>query len=524
MNKLHEDLPGIGRLIFELTSVGLKEADLDDLLERLYSLLSEIPGLPVWPKGAILLKNPRQELVLVASYGLQAAEGEIPLSNALDGLAPEITDRAYIATLSQELGESWAGEADARFLVMPLTEGKDEVGVTILCIDPAWNPEESSLGFLTDIAHVVSGVVSRCVINETLRVRELELEEARADAIRRLGAASEYRDNETGMHVMRMTHYAAAIGKHLDLTSEQLEHLTIAAPMHDVGKIGISDMILLKPDKLTEKEFESMKNHTTIGGKLLTGKDTLMAAARDIAMTHHEHWDGSGYPNGLAGKDIPVLGRVCAVADVFDALTSDRPYKQAWSVKQAVDWIEKESGSKFDPTVVEAFQKAFPEILRIKELYREDIIDPNQVVELPVLETGDSSYVKWSDDMRVGIDVIDEHHRYLFDLVNDLHDVITAKQGARDVARILNALTKYAQVHFRAEERMMDHYGYSALDQQKHQHHHFEEKIKDFYNELHVNPLTAQFDILTYLRDWLVKHIRVEDAKLGELVDRDIVA
>lgn len=521
MNMLHEELPGIGRLIFELTSVGLKEADLDDLLERLYTLLSEIPGIPVRPKGAILLKNPRQELVLVASYGLNACDEEAPLSHALDGLAPEITDRAYTASLSEELGSSWIGEQDARFLVMPLTEGQDEIGAVILCIDKSWQPEESVLDFLTDIAHVVSGVVSRCVINETLRVRELELEEARADAIRRLGAASEYRDNETGMHVMRMTHYAAAIAKHLNLSEEQREHIAIAAPMHDVGKIGISDSILLKPAKLTDKEFENMKHHTTIGGKLLKGEDALMAAARDIAMSHHEHWDGSGYPQGLAGDDIPVLGRVCAVADVFDALTSDRPYKEAWSVEKAVDWIQTESGKKFDPLVVEAFNQAFTEILRIKQLYREDIIDPNQVIQLPELETSETSYVNWSDDLSVGIDVIDEHHRYLFDLVNDLHEVIAAKQGARDVARILNALSKYAQVHFRAEERMMEHYGYQALDQQKHQHHHFEERVKAFYNELHVNPLTAQFDILTYLRDWLVKHIKVEDAKLQELVKQD---
>jgi len=126
--------------------------------------------------------------------------------------------------------------------------------------------------------------------------------------------------------------------------------------------------------------------------------------------------------------------------------------------------------------------------------------------------------VRWEDSLSVGIDVIDEHHRYLFDLTNDLFEIVSQKRGASEVARVLKALSQYAQVHFRAEERMMEHYGYAAIDVQQHQHHAFEDRLQGFYDELHNNPLTAQFEVLIYLRNWLVKHIVQEDARLYELV------
>jgi hemerythrin-like metal-binding protein len=356
------------------------------------------------------------------------------------------------------------------------------------------------------------------MITETLRVREIELEEARTDAIRRLGAASEYRDNETGMHVMRMTHYATSIAKAMGLSQEMRELLAICAPMHDVGKIGIPDAILLKPGRLTPEEFEIMKSHTELGKRLLDGDDNLIKAAGEIAACHHERWDGTGYPYGLVGDEIPVLARICAIADVFDALTSQRPYKAPWPVEESIEWIKKQSGTQFDPDCVTAFVDALPDILRVRQLYRDDIIDPNQNVELPAPQPRSDAWFTWTEEMSVGIEVIDEHHRYLFDLTNDLYTVVTGKLGSREVARILKSLEQYAQIHFRAEERMMEHYGYASLDRQEHQHVRFTEKLQEFYTELHENPLTAQFDALLYLRDWLVRHIIHEDTGLKVLV------
>lgn len=517
MNKEQEILE-ISKLVFRLTQVGSTGADLDDLLHRLFGVLNNLSALRVKPKAAILLFSSRQVLIQVAQLGLREAGSTLPFGAETEGIRPNFRAEVFVTSLGAEKSGLPVGRADEHFLVLPLTEDDRRLGQAFIFIEDNWPPDPVELEFMTDLAGALSSLVTRCLINETLQVREIELEEARADAIRRLGAASEYRDNETGMHIMRMTHFAGAVAKAMGLPDAEREMLLITAPMHDVGKIGVADAILLKPGRLTPDEFDIMKEHTLIGGGLLKGNDALIVAAREIAISHHEHWDGSGYPNGLKEQEIPLPARICSVADVFDALTSSRPYKEAWSVQKAIDWIHQESGRKFDPAVVAAFDLALPEILRIRELYREDIIDPNQILELPPHEVRETDYFVWNDSLNIGIDVIDTHHRYLVDLINDLHDVISMKQGSRQVARVLKALGEYAQVHFRAEENMMEHYGYTGIAGQKDSHRSFENKVKEFQDELHVNPLTAQFEMLTYLRDWLINHIQYEDTKLRELL------
>ena len=168
--------------------------------------------------------------------------------------------------------------------------------------------------------------------------------------------------------------------------------------------------------------------------------------------------------------------------------------------------------------MVNAFEIALPEILRIRELYREDVIDPSEVVNLPELPTREVSWISWDESLSVGISTIDEHHRYLFDLVNDLIEVVANKLGARELGRVLKALGQYAMVHFMAEERMMQQYHYPRLNIQIRQHQLFLERMKEFNEELHQNPLIAQFEILVYLRNWLVAHIRDEDTLLSALV------
>lgn len=520
MNKDQEIL-AVSRLLFELTTLGQAEADLDGLLAKLHGLLITLPGIQVLPHSAILLYNPRRHLTQVAQFGLPAAwESPVQRKNS----RPEADLHAGIAYITTPAAHcpalAVAGIADAaRCFVLPLGDDGRALGEALLFIAPDWQPDATTVEFMTNLARALSMQVSRRLINETLWVREVELEDARTDAIRRLGAASEYRDNETGMHVMRMTHFATAIAKAMDLPLEMRETLAICAPMHDVGKIGIADAILLKPGRLTPDEYEVMKTHTAIGERLLRGNDALIAAARDIAAYHHECWDGSGYPYGLRGEEIPVLARICSIADVFDALTSIRPYKRPWPLEEAIAYLHKESGTRFDPAVVAAFDRALPEISRIRELYRDDIIDPKQVVTLPDSVYRADGWVAWDASLSIGIDVIDEHHRYLFDLTNDLFDVVQAKRGAREVARVLKAMDQYTQVHFRAEERMMEHYGYAEQNRQHDQHRAFEEKLEEFYAEMHDNPLTAQFDALLYLREWLIRHIKVEDAKLAVLRD-----
>lgn len=199
-----------------------------------------------------------------------------------------------------------------------------------------------------------------------------EVLKTRLEIVRCLGKAAEYKDNETGAHVIRMSHFSRIVALAMGLNEDHADMLLHAAPMHDVGKIGIPDSILCKPGRLTEEEWVIMRQHTVIGAQIIGDHHTgLLRLAATIALNHHEKWDGSGYPNGLSGEDIPLEARIVAIADVFDALTSIRPYKRAWSVEEAVDLIRSESGRHFDPQVVEAFMGSLPEILQVRDRWRD---------------------------------------------------------------------------------------------------------------------------------------------------------
>ncbi len=198
------------------------------------------------------------------------------------------------------------------------------------------------------------------------------IETSQQEAIYRLSAAAEYRDEEMGLHIVRMARYAAVIAEEMKLDEQFIRRLLLAAPMHDVGKIGISDAILLKPGKLTSEEFETMKAHTLIGARILGDSTSpLMQMAERIALTHHERFDGSGYPHGIRGLEIPLEGRITALADVFDALTTKRVYKPAFAVDVALATVEFDAGAHFDPDVVAAFRNGLEEILRIMTNYGE---------------------------------------------------------------------------------------------------------------------------------------------------------
>ncbi|MBF0256601.1 MAG: response regulator [Gammaproteobacteria bacterium] len=198
-------------------------------------------------------------------------------------------------------------------------------------------------------------------LEQRVEERTRELVDTRLQVVRQLGRAAEFRDNETGMHIIRMSQMAAAIGQASGLSEDACNMLLHASPMHDIGKIGIPDHILLKPGKLDPEEWRIMQTHTTIGADILaTGDSELMRAAREIALCHHERWDGEGYPQGLKGEDIPLLSRVTAIADVYDALTSDRPYKKAWSVEKAVELIQQGAGSQFDPQLTLCLEELVP--------------------------------------------------------------------------------------------------------------------------------------------------------------------
>lgn len=205
-------------------------------------------------------------------------------------------------------------------------------------------------------------------LEEQVRLRTRALKKAQVETVRRLGVAAEYRDDDTGEHVIRIYEYTRAMALGLGYTERKSERIGLAAKLHDIGKLGIPDAILLKPGKLTVEEFEVMKTHTVIGAKILSGAQSkLLRAAEVIALNHHEKWDGSGYPNGRAGNDIPKFARLVAVVDVFDALTSARPYKSAWPVERAMDYLRDASGSHFDPDLVSLFFSQWGSMSAIRE-------------------------------------------------------------------------------------------------------------------------------------------------------------
>jgi len=210
------------------------------------------------------------------------------------------------------------------------------------------------------------------MLEERVLERTEQLYQSQKDVIQRLSRAVEYRDSETGVHTVRMSKYVHCVASAVGFSPEECEVISTASALHDVGKIGIPDHILQKPGKLDPDEWEIMKTHTTIGVELLSGSSSkFIQMGEEIALTHHEKWDGTGYPRGLKGENIPMVGRICGLCDVFDALTSKRPYKEAWPIDEAVEEIKKGSGSHFDPHVTDCFLNVLPKICRIHKEHGE---------------------------------------------------------------------------------------------------------------------------------------------------------
>ena len=210
------------------------------------------------------------------------------------------------------------------------------------------------------------------ILDGMVKERTKELNDTRLEVIRRLGRAAEYRDDMTGFHIIRMSRYSQQLALAAGMSEIESEVLLNASPMHDIGKIGIPDHVLLKPGKLDADEWKIMQTHVDIGVEILSGSDSeLMNMAAEVAQNHHEKWDGSGYPRAIAGEDIPLTGRIVAVADVFDALTTERSYKDAWPIEKAVEFLKEQRGQHFDPRLVDLFLDILPEILKIREQYAE---------------------------------------------------------------------------------------------------------------------------------------------------------
>lgn len=250
--------------------------------------------------------------------------------------------------------------------------------IPVIFVTALSDVEDEALGFELGAVDYLTKPVSPAIVQARVRnhlslVRMDELHQTRLSIVQRLGRAAEFKDNETGLHVIRMSLFSQLIARAAGFSEDYADDLLNAAPMHDIGKIGIPDAVLLKPGRLDQDEWQIMRQHAEIGARII-GEDgsRLLRMARDIALYHHEKWDGSGYPYGLSGTDIPTEARIVALADVFDALTSERPYKKAWSIDDASALIREESGRHFDPELVEVFFRCLPQILQARAQWQEE--------------------------------------------------------------------------------------------------------------------------------------------------------
>ena len=250
-------------------------------------------------------------------------------------------------------------------------------GIPVIFITALDDSQDETAGFDVGGVDYLTKPVSPPVVRARVRthlslVRMDELRETRLQIVQRLGRAAEYKDNETGLHVIRMSHFSKLLALAAGCSPAWAEDLLNAAPMHDVGKIGIPDAVLRKPGPLDADEWATMRRHPEIGAEIIGEHPSgVLQLAREIALAHHEKWDGSGYPRGLAGEAIPLSARIVAIADVFDALTTRRPYKEPWPVQDALDHIAAQAGKHFDPALVALFAPLLPQLLEIRARWAE---------------------------------------------------------------------------------------------------------------------------------------------------------
>lgn len=288
---------------------------------------------------------------------LDVARSDYPDLILLDVMMPAMSGYEVCAALKQE---SAMGAIPVIFVTALADAENEQKGLELGAVDYITKPFNP---------HIVRARVR----THLSLVRAQELQETRLKIVQCLGAAAEYKDNETGLHVIRMSNYAKIIAIAAGYSDREANDLLHAAPMHDVGKIGIPDAILRKPGPLTAEEWGVMRQHAEIGAKIIGSHASgMLQMAASIALSHHEKWDGSGYPKGLAKDDIPHAARIVTIADVFDALTSVRPYKKAWSLEDAAAHIRSESGKHFDPELVEIFMDCLPQILEIRAQWLDD--------------------------------------------------------------------------------------------------------------------------------------------------------
>jgi len=319
--------------------------------------------------SAILREEYRVKAATRGEKALQIARSDPkPDLILLDIMMPEMDGYEVIEALKIDPNTT---HIPVIFVTALSDEMDEETGLNMGAVDYIIKPVSPAL-VRARVSAQLALYDQRRELERLVAERTQEIQATRLEVIKRLGRAAEFKDNETGLHVVRMSLYAKILAEAMIDNEEWVETLFQAAPMHDVGKIGIPDSILLKAAPLSEDEWTTMKKHTLHGAKIIGNEGSdLMRMASTIAEHHHEKWDGSGYPHGKSGNEIPLAARIVAVADVFDVLTTERPYKEAWQIEDAIMMIEESAGSHFDPEVVRCFKERQDDILAVLQNHEE---------------------------------------------------------------------------------------------------------------------------------------------------------
>jgi putative two-component system response regulator len=387
------DAEGFRQELLKLHSIGIALSSVHDLNKLLDMIVHEARHFTGADAGSLYLRE-AEELRFAVSQNdtlkkRLGSEGERALFSSFTLPISEDSIAGYAASTKKNLNipDVYAIPDAAPYDFNPEFDQRNDYRTRSVLAVPMLDHREEVLGVLQLINSTQDGrVVTFDPAREDL-VRSLasqaavavnnarltaEIKRVHLDTILRLSVAAEYKDKDTAAHIRRMSHYSAALARKLGWSDAQVELLLYAAPMHDVGKIGIPDSVLLKPGKLNAEEWKIMQEHTTIGGRIMADSDSpLLKSSETVALTHHEKWDGSGYPNGLKGEEIPQVGRIVAVADVFDALSSRRVYKGALALEESLGIIQADAGTHFDPECAAAFSGIMDEVREIHEKYRD---------------------------------------------------------------------------------------------------------------------------------------------------------
>jgi hemerythrin-like metal-binding protein/PAS domain S-box-containing protein len=477
----------------------ISSPDLDTSLGVLLSQTIEqlkVDAADVW------VFNPTsQSLEFVVGQGFQTTAFQnaspLHLGEGIAGLAALERQTIHIANLEADIGNPRLANALKKepfisYYAVPLIVKNELKGVLELFHRSELESNEEWLNFLHSLANQAAIAIDNSSLFNELIQSNTELIQAYDATIQGWSRALDLRDNETEGHTQRVTELTLQLGRQFGLSEEKLIHVRRGALLHDIGKMGVPDGILLKPGPLTNEEWVVMRQHATNAYDLLFPIHFLRPAM-DIPYCHHEKWDGTGYPRGLKGDQIPFAARIFAVVDVWDALTSNRPYRAAWSEEKTLNHIRALSGTHFDPQVVNV------------------CLDSGLLQSHPKMSRG-LEPMQWSEKFSVGVLELDQQHQQLFKLVNRLIAATgTLIIHSETISDILGEMILCSQTHFATEEWLMEFYGYSGLEEQKEQHNDFRKKTTDFIKNAALGDEQIPEVLLKFLTHWLNQHILEDD-------------